>query len=214
MNWYKFSSDTDNTPKPSKVFTGITQESLNWWANYAVNHIFSSPQEAKDWIFNKREFADRQSHAPVFGIDGPEYNRAFADAMPIYQSGKSWKIGKRIRTDNRFRLNNLEVKRPSSEELNIIAQSNGSGEYKIHPVKWIKVSFSDDDYYMTSQKERIDNLANQIKTNNWIEAIVYDYASQTIIEGQHRARAIVKLGFNTVPGIGIEYLDDGYFSPF
>jgi hypothetical protein len=191
----------------NKVFTGLKHDDVEWWAKYASAKIFPTPEEARNWLFQRREFADQQTSAKVFGVDGPEFNHAFANAMPLYQSGKSWKIGKRIRTDNRFRLNQLEVKRPSLEELNEIAQANGTGDYKFHKTKWIKVSFDKSDYYLVNQKERIANLANQIKNNKWIEAIVYDYSDQSIIEGQHRARAMTVLGFNTVPGVGIEYFE-------
>jgi len=73
----------------AKQFTGIDKESLNWWANYARGMNFKSEKEARDWVFDRRQHADSQSSAQVFGIDGPEYNRAFANAIPIYQSGKS-----------------------------------------------------------------------------------------------------------------------------
>lgn len=189
----------------TKVFQGLKPSDIEWWAKYARTKIFKTPEEAREWVFQRREYADKQSHAVLFGVDGPEYNRAFADAIPLYQSGKSWKIGKRIRTDNRFRLGQLEVRRPDLEELNLIAQSNGLGNYRFHPVKWIRVSFDPDDYYLRQEKRRIWNLAQEIKQNKWIEAIVYDYKHGDIIEGQHRARAMTMLGFKSVPGVGIEY---------
>lgn len=186
----------------------LSWDDINHWANYAISRKFSTEQEARDWIFYKKERSD-QEFGHIFPPKGPEFNRQFANEMPIYQSGKSFKIGKRIRTDNRLRLSHLEVRRPDIEELNEIAQANGEADYKFHPVKWIPISYTvaDNDYYLSSPGElrRIQNLAAQIKENKWIEAVVYDYRSKSIIEGQHRARAMKVLGFATVPGIGIEY---------
>jgi hypothetical protein len=194
----------------NKPFAGISPGDLKWWSNYASQRIFASEKEARDWVFYQKERAEKQPHSEMFGIDGPEYNRAFADAIPIWQSGKSWKIGKRIRTDNRFKLSQLEVRRPSLEELNMVAQANGESDYKFHPTKWIPIrhSVSDKDVYatQTGEIEKIKKLAQAIKTNGWIEAIIYDVTDYSIIEGQHRARAMAVLGFKTVPGVGIEYL--------
>ena len=56
--------------------------------------------------------------------------------------------------------------------------------------------------------DKIKNLAGLIKSNGWIEAIIYGIEEDGvpyIIEGQHRTRAMKLLGFNTVPGIGIKF---------
>lgn len=192
----------------NKIFQGIKPSDVTWWANYAANMIFPSEITARDWVFHKREFSDRQVSATVFGIDGPEYNRAFADAIPIYQSGKSFKIGKRIRKDNRLRLKNLEVKVPDWEYVIQTAQAFSSEDFKVHKIKWIPIRFTvsdKDDYYLVNQQDRIRRLADKIKDNGWIEAVIYDYKNLNILEGQHRARAMRVLGFSTVPGVGIEY---------
>jgi len=193
----------------SKQFTGLKPDDIDWWAKYARSRIFKTPEEAREWIFDRREHADRQPHVSMFGgPDGPEFNRAYANAMPLYQSGKSWKIGKRIREDHRMRLKNIEIRMPDWSYVVEVAQSNGESDWKAHKVKWIPIRFTvadQNDYYMTSQKQRIENLAAQIKQNNWIEPVIYEYPSMSILEGQHRARAMKVLGFNTVPGIGIEY---------
>ena len=195
-----------------KQFTGITPKDLDHWAKYAQHMSFKTPEEAREWVFNKRQHNDRQSHVSFFGgPDGEEYNRAFANAIPVYQSGKyTWKVGKRVRYDRKLNRGDFEVRRPDIEYLNLVAQANGETDYKFHPVEWIPIRFtvSDNDAYATQPREveYIRQLAYQIKQNKWIEAVVYDYADKHIIEGQHRARAMKVLGFGTVPGIGIEYL--------
>lgn len=94
-------------------------------------------------------------------------------------------------------------------ELNMIAQANGTEDYRFHPVKWIRINVDSDDIYATSpgERQRIAALAQQIKESGWIEAVVYHYKEGWVIEGQHRIRALKMLGFNTAPGIGIEYFD-------
>lgn len=195
-----------------KQFTGITPDNIQWWANYSKHMTFPTPEAARQWVFDRREHADRQPHAAVFGgVDGPEYNRAFADAIPLYQSGKSWKIGKRIRVDRRLRLSDLQIRMPDTAMVHEVAQANGTGEYKILKVKNIPIRYavSGQDAYSTQQGEinRIRNLAEQIKENKWIEPVIYDASDYSIIEGQHRTRAMKLLGFAMVPGIGIQYLD-------
>lgn len=189
----------------------ISPDTLKWWSNYSKYKTFSTEQEAREWVFQRREFADKQTSAQIFGIDGPEKNRQFANEIPIYKSGKSYKIGKRIRNDNRFRLMHLTVKKPSLYEINMVAQANGESDYKIHPVKWIplrKILPENDSWYSYGNElQRIKDLANDIKRNKWIEAIIYDVKGNFVIEGQHRSRSLKLLGFNTVPAIGIEYDD-------
>jgi len=192
-----------------KQFSGIKPSDINWWANYSKNMTFPSEQLARDWVFQRREHADKQPSAAVFGVDGQEYNKSFANAIPIYQSGKSFKIGKRIRQDNRMKLSNLEVRHPGTEYVNEVAQANGEGDYEVHKITWIPIRFTiadKNDYYLINQKDRIKSLAEEIKANGWVEAVIYDWDNKYIIEGQHRARAMKILGFNTVPGVGIEYL--------
>lgn len=192
----------------NKIFKGIEPKDIDWWSKYARTRLFSTEKEAREWVFNARQRADSQSYAELFGIDGPEYNRAFANSIPIYRSGNSFKIGKRIRSEKRFSLKNLKIKSPSWEYIVQTAQANGEGGFDVHPIKWIPIRFtvsSQNDYYLMNQKDRINNLADEIKKNGWIEAVIYDYESLNIIEGQHRARAMKVLGFNTVPGVGIEY---------
>lgn len=192
----------------NKIFQGIEPSDITWWSNYAANMKFPSELAAREWVFQRREYTDRQPSSTVFGVDGTEYNREFANAIPVYQSGAVFKIGKRIRKDNRLRLKNLEVRSPGWEYIIQTAQANGTEDFKVHKIKWIPIRFTvsdENDYYLVNQKTRIKDLADQIKTNGWIEAVIYDYKNLNILEGQHRARAMKVLGFSTVPGVGIEY---------
>lgn len=196
----------------AKQFTGITPDSLKWWSQYARHMNFKSPQEARDWIFNRRERADREPSNVLFGVDGPEYNRAFADAVPLYQSGKRWKIGKRIRTDNRFRLKHLEVKTPDMEYLYQTATSNTAHNWEYGGIKWFRISDligeGTNDYYFKQQMGYLQELASKIKENGWIESVVVgtDGKDVELWEGQHRVRAMRLLGFSKVPCYVIEII--------
>lgn len=188
----------------------ITPEAIKYWSNYLGGRRFGSEKEARDEIFRLKQKADSE-FGHVFKMDGPEYNRAFADAMPIWKSGNSYKVGKRITVDRRLRRSELKVVRPGIEELNMVAQSNGESDYEFHlEIAWLPIKdlISNDDVYAVQPNEiqKIRNLASEIKQNKWIEAIIYHYNEGWVIEGQHRTRAMQVLGFNTVPGVGIEYL--------
>lgn len=190
----------------NKEFTGITPDSIKWWSNYAQRKIFKSQEEARDWVFHVMERSDQQPHSSMFGINGPDYNRKFSDALPLYQSGKSWKIGKRVREDKRFRLSDLEVKRPDTEYLNEVANSNTAAGWEFGGIKWLRISDligdgRSDSYSWGIELDSVKDLAYQIKTNGWIEAVVVGQMGSVyeLWEGQHRIRALRVLGFSTVP---------------
>lgn len=188
-----------------KEFTGITPDDVKWWSNYARSRIFKTSEEAREWVFYIRERADKAPYV-IGGIDGPEYNRKFADAIPLYQSGKSWKIGKRVREDKRFRLSDLKVKTPGIEYLNTTANANTEKDWELGGIKWLRISDligqeSHYSYDIGNELEYIETLASKIKTNGWIEAVVVGQTGfeYELWEGQHRTRALRALGFSTVP---------------
>lgn len=198
-----------------KEFKGITPDSIKWWSNYAQHKIFKTPEEAREWVFHMMERSDRQPHSHIFGITGPDYNRKFAEAIPLYQSGKSWKIGKRVRKNLRFRLSDLRVKTPDIEYLNTVANSNTEEDWEFGGIKWLRISdlidTGEDVYSWGMELDSIKDLAYQIKTNGWIEAVVVGQTGSEyeLWEGQHRTRALRVLGFSTVPAYIIKI--DGEF---
>lgn len=191
----------------------ISPESIKYWSGYAANRKFSTEQEARDWIFRTLENSDRQ-FGDALGLKGSEHNRQFADQMPIYQSGNSWKIGRPVRNNrNVFRLSDLQIRRPSTEELHNVAQANISGDYEFTDIFWanLRELLPDSEmgsiYSQSGESARIRELAEQIKSNKWVEAVIVGITKdgKWLIEGQHRARALRALGFATVPAIGIVY---------
>jgi len=192
----------------------ITPDTVKYWSHYANNRNFTSVQEAQDWIFHILEINDGKGISSV--KKGPEYNRAYANQIPIYQAGKSWKIGKPIRNrSNVFRLSDVEIRLPDKEMLYNVARGNVSGEYEMTKLIWVPIrevlpDTTNDMYSFGGEAERIKGLAQQIKQNKWLEAVIVgiEPTGKWLIEGQHRARAMQLLGFARIPAIGIIYDDN------
>ena len=190
-------------------------ESLKWWSGYAKSHLFSDQDEAYKWIARKMKRADEQNlfqSESVKVLSDAEYDKA-AREIPLYQSGKSWKVGKRIQKDTRLKLSDIEVRRPSKELLSEVANANGTEAWKVVAPFMAKISdlIPDEEedflYKRGNEPQRMRNLADKIKENLWIETPIVGIQSKGfwLIEGQHRVRAMSILGFKTVPVIGIEY---------
>lgn len=189
-------------------------DKIKSWSSYASTRLFKTEQEAKDWIFHQLERSDNSGGlSQIFGVNGPEINKEIAEKTPLYISGKSYKIGKRIKQNNRLRKEQIEVKRPS-DNIHKVAQAQSSDDYQILPIKWYSIdlligSEHNDKFYMGSQLDSIKNLAIKIKNNLWISAVIVaidsDNPEPWLVEGQHRTRAMRMLGFKTVPAITIKY---------
>lgn len=110
-------------------------------------------------------------------------------------------------------LNELYVK-PTKENLDNIAEANFT-DYKIRKIQYWDIKndlgVDENDYFFKNvdDRKRIEELAKTITKNGWIEAIVVGTDDEHwIIEGQHRARALLLMGINKVPGHEIVDLSD------
>lgn len=195
----------------NKQFTGIKPDDIKWWSSYASQQIFPTEAAARDWVFKRREFADHEPHAAMFGgIDGPEYNKQFAQAIPVYQSGKSWKIGKRIRKKS-FSWDDVEIKKNSLEDLETNGAVNMFDGPRLSPVKLVPLrllnkteNHSDTAY----GQAKIATIVNQIKSGEgYFKAIVYD-PDGNIIDGHHRYEVARMLRMTKVPAQQITYSED------
>lgn len=190
-----------NFLKESKIFNGFNPGDVEWWTKYAQSLIFKTEEETKQWIFEKREWADKQSYQSVFGgPDGPEYNRAFANAVPLYKSGKSWKIGKRIRK-KLFGWDDIHIEPNSLENLTSAGYVNMFDNPELGPVKLVPIS----KLYKTERHSETINgqakvmwLAQHIKNDGYFKAIVYGSDGE-IIDGHHRYEAVKSLKLKTIP---------------
>ena len=192
-----------------------TPERIKRWSSYANSRLFKTEQETKDWIFYQLERDDKSPTANIFGgINGPEINKKIAEKTPVYMSGKSYKVGKRIKQDNRIRKEQIEVKRPS-DDIHEVAQAQSSNDYDILPIKWYSIDMligpNTDRYSHGTENERIKSLALTIKNNLWISAVIVAFEvgenEPWLVEGQHRTRAMRMLGFKTVPAVAIKYTE-------
>lgn len=190
----------------AKVFNGIDQESITWWANYAQRMTFRSEQEARQWVFDRRQHADRQPASQVFGVDGPEYNRAFADAIPLYQSGKSWKIGKRIRKKP-FGWDEVDIRANTLEQLETAGYVNAFDGPILGPVQLVpirKLYKVEDHSEKPAGVAKVQFLAQQVKNGGYFKAIVYN-EDGSILDGHHRYEAAKLLRMTKVPAQMVRY---------
>lgn len=187
----------------------VSAESIKWWSHYASEHKFETEEDARKWIARKAMLGDKAMSREKT----PEEYAEYAKEIPLYQSGKSWKIGKRIRIDKRLKMSDIEVRKPSRETLSNVANANGESGWKIVAPFIVKIydliPADEDDflYKRGNEPERMQNLAAKIRENLWIETPIVGILNKEfwLIEGQHRVRAMAILGFKTIPVIGIEY---------
>ncbi len=190
-----------------KQFTGIKPDTVAWWASYTQNLTFKSEQEARDWLFRRAEWADQQSHVAAFGgPDGTEYNRAMADAMPLYKSGKSFKIGKRIRKKPRG-WEEFTIIPNTFETLTTAGYINGFDGPTVGKVQLVPIS----KIYKTEKHseeprgiEKVERLYDAIEESQKFKAIVLN-DDGGIIDGHHRFEVAKRMKMKTVPAQYVTY---------
>ncbi len=110
-------------------------------------------------------------------------------------------------------LASLEIRRNSLETMNNAANASTEYDWKILkgyydvPLDELLPDEDEDFHHHTDKagKRRIQELADEIVANGWIEAVIVEYENPpdgeptyTLIEGQHRARAMRLLGCSKV----------------
>lgn len=178
----------------------VDPKKIDWWSRYTRSRFWHSPEEARDWIFSTRQHWDRQE--PPSMQYGAAFNRAFADAMPVYQlkMGKrerwskrvlTWKIGKPVRAQiPRWSWKELEIRGNSQYDLYHTAEASGLVNYSYRK-ELIALKDLDLSGY-EGERARIENLAKTIRTNEYIERVIvarWSNGEMDLLEGQHRARA-------------------------
>jgi hypothetical protein len=89
----------------------------------------------------------------------------------------------------------FEVRPMSEVKLHDIGQASYTTPYRIDPVSNVPLSSLKGAHF---SPEKVGPLADTISQNKWIEPLVVD-RDGNVIEGQHRLRALQKLGVNSVP---------------
>lgn len=176
----------------------IDQDRINWWSTYAKRMIFASEEEARKWIVhNMKRWVTYPN--PVSSLEQIEKD---AFEIPLYQSGKSWKVGKRIQIDRRFSWSNINIEPNSLEELETAGYINMFDVESMSSIKMISISkiIPTEDHAVKEDKEEVLNYAKEIK-NGKVEsfkAIVID-DTMGIIDGHHRYYAIKLLKMKNIP---------------
>lgn len=190
----------------------VQEGDIKPWSQYAQRRSFASESETRDWLFRQLELNDGKGVSSV--VNGPDYNRRYADEFPVYQSGRTWKIGRPVRHRTPpLRLKDIETRYPSKESVYDIARGLTSGPFEVMHASMVSIDelLGDHDENTiygarTEEIDRIAALAVEIKSNRWVEAVIVGYdtdGQRYIIEGQHRVRAMRELGFGSIPAISI-----------
>lgn len=185
-----------------------TPDKIDWIAKYAQNQIFKTEQAAKDWVFHKLEHWERQFS---FGKKmGTENNRLIADAVPVYMSGKSFKLGKRVRKP-KLSWKDIDIEKPSLIPLINAGFINPFDGYKVRGMKLLRTAtlhMTEDHSYTENGVNRVYQYAHRIKEDQTFLAIVVSQDG-TILDGHHRFRAVQDvLKWKTIPCLVVE-LGDG-----
>ena len=85
-----------NEPALNRDTSLISDSDVDYWTRYTGGLDFKSEQEARDWLFRKREHID-ETQGDLFGRNGTEKNRKIADTMPLYRENRKWKIGQKVK---------------------------------------------------------------------------------------------------------------------
>lgn len=92
-------------------------------------------------------------------------------------------------------LGRLEPRPMSDRALHDIGQANFTTPYRVDPMQEVPRNSLHGSHH---RPERVEPLANAIRENRWIEPLVVD-RDGNVIEGQHRLRALERLGVENVP---------------
>jgi len=193
-----------------RVWLELNQSDIDHWSKYTINRVFNTEQEAREFIFHTLQRYDASSSGQVFGVQGPDKNREFANSMPIYTFRNKFKIGQKPKyVRKKLTWDEFTIKRPNWEYIIQTAQANSEQDFEVTKIQFFPLykilPKADSMYQNNNEPARIQQLAADMKENKWIEAIIVDVNDNYILEGQHRARAAKLLKMTTVPGIGIVY---------
>lgn len=151
---------------------------------YYSNLKFGTPEEARERVFRDLERSDQAY--PMFGVNGPEANRAIAAATPVYKIGHSYKIGRRT-NPRKPQWDGIEIVRPSLAPLQEVGWLNPFDGYRVLGIAMKPVG----ELHGTEPAARnsVEDLAEKIKANQRFTAIIVD-TDGTILDGHHRYKAV------------------------
>lgn len=72
----------------------VPHADVEYWSRQADGREFKTEKEARDWLFERLEYGDKQPYVKDMGwFHGPEKNRAKADSIPLYRENRKFRIG-------------------------------------------------------------------------------------------------------------------------
>ena len=168
-----------------------------YFPNFKDRYYFSTADAIADihHVVNK----SNKESGSIFGKDDPDYISSLYD---FTQTKKGVKIDPRVALKpikKELGWDDFEIIKTSFYELNKIASSNFN-DYEIitSPIKVAIKDYIDDGMTYIEDEKRIQNLADNILKNKKFEPIVINPSNESVIEGQHRIRAMRLLGFKTI----------------
>ncbi|CAM6006571.1 unnamed protein product [Sphagnum balticum] len=207
------------------------------WINYTKNTSFDSEQEARDWTFRRKQNADEQ-YGSMFGVSGPEKNRAFADSLPIRKEGKKFKIGPKpsVSTDRLgsqepdgdspavdWEMEDLQDSGKAVDEESILRDYGGGKPGKVYrayvdpSILEPKLAEEEDEDGGTYDWDEL-NMSQGRKPVPPAKILVRQNGKVEILDGNHRISYWQDKGFDSIPawvidrrkGVNIE--DDAAFN--
>lgn len=73
----------------------IPESRVRWWSVYMRGWKFNTEKEARDKVFQRLQHFDTETWSELFGKEGEDKNRWFANKIPVYQDKRGkWHIGR------------------------------------------------------------------------------------------------------------------------
>jgi hypothetical protein len=174
----------------------LSDKDLAWWTDYYKNKSFDSPEEAKTFVFQQREYATQQGWGGT-----PEENKQFANDMPISKIGKKFKIGS-VASKPSFDWQTVEIKPNDTETLASegwlnIFDGERLGRTRIVPID--KLVSTENHAQTSAGKQKVKTIVSSLKSNDaYFVPVVVD-ESGNIVDGHHRYEAAKVLKTKTIP---------------
>lgn len=165
------------------------------WANIAHRHTFPSERVARDWVYQRLGSLGRLGDPQE-----ADRSRRQADAMPLYQAGHRWKVGKRPKP------------RPFKPDVTFVGKAALISDRFFEPNKIVKVEKGWKPPTWFKTQERVNdhdarNLALKIKATGAVRSLVAHRNGQ-LVDGRLRLRALEILGLKRLPVSVVITADD------
>jgi hypothetical protein len=111
----------------------ISEEDIKWWTDNYQQHSFDSPEEAREFIFQQKEYARKQG----WGGSAKE-NKKFANEFPVEKIGSKYRIGVKL-TPKTFDWKNVQIRKNDQEEVFALGLLNPFDGERLSKVKLLPI---------------------------------------------------------------------------